>query len=112
LVNGFDLTGKICIVTDAGRGMAEGLAPHGATVVLSGRTCATLEDTAAAIGEPASVVTADVSREADVLALRDHADEAVRHAGGRGGRCCVPGQRRLGVDDRAGLVIDGGWGAE
>ncbi len=71
----FDLTGKVCIVTGAGRGigrgMAEGLARHGATVVLSGRTRSTLEETAAAIGEQAIAITADVAREADVLALRD-----------------------------------------
>ena len=48
-----------------------GAGRHGATVVLSGRTRATLEETAAAIGEQAIVVTADVSKEADVLALRD-----------------------------------------
>jgi len=73
--NDFNLTGKVCIVTGAGRGigrgMAEGLARHGATVVLSGRTRATLEETAAAIGERAMVQTADVSKEADVLALRE-----------------------------------------
>ena len=71
----FDLTGRICIVTGGGRGIgraiAEGLARHGATVVLSGRTEAVLNETAAAIGERASVQTADVAREADVLALRD-----------------------------------------
>jgi NAD(P)-dependent dehydrogenase (short-subunit alcohol dehydrogenase family) len=71
----FDLTGKVCIVTGAGRGigrgMAEGLARHGATVVLTGRTQATADEAAAAIGPAASVQTADVSREADVLALRD-----------------------------------------
>jgi NAD(P)-dependent dehydrogenase (short-subunit alcohol dehydrogenase family) len=70
-VSDFDLTGKVCIVTGAGRGigrgMAEGLARHGATVVLSGRTKETLEETAAAIGERAIVVTADVSKEIDVL---------------------------------------------
>ena len=48
LVSDFDLTGKVCIVTGAGRGigrgMAEGLARHGATVVLSGRTRATLDE--------------------------------------------------------------------
>ena len=74
-MNDFDLSAKICIVTGAGRGigrgMAEGLARHGATVVLSGRTRATLEETAAAIGDKAFVVTADVSQEAQVLALRD-----------------------------------------
>ena len=71
----FDLTGKVCVVTGAGRGigrgMAEGLARHGATVVLSGRNRATLEEAAAAIGDRAFVVTADVSKEADVVALRD-----------------------------------------
>jgi NAD(P)-dependent dehydrogenase (short-subunit alcohol dehydrogenase family) len=88
----FDLTGKVCVVTGAGRGigrgMAEGLARNGATVVLSGRTRATLEEAAAAIGDKAIVVTADVSREADVLALRDavlqrcgHIDVLVNNAG-------------------------------
>ena len=73
----FDLTGKVCVVTGAsrgiGRGMAEGLARNGATVVLAGRTRATLEQAAAAIGESAMVQTADVSKEADVVALRDAA---------------------------------------
>ncbi len=71
----FDLTAKVCLVTGAGRGIgraiAEGLARHGATLVLSGRTEATLAEVAAAIGERASVYVADISREADVLALRD-----------------------------------------
>jgi NAD(P)-dependent dehydrogenase (short-subunit alcohol dehydrogenase family) len=73
--NDFDLTGKICIVTGAGsgigRGMAEGLARHGATVVLAGRTRAKLDETAAIIGEQAFVQPADVSNQADVIALRD-----------------------------------------
>ena len=71
----FDLTNKLCIVTGAGRGigrgMAEGLAQHGAHVVLTGRTRATLEEVAKAIGGRAYVQTADVSKEADVVALRD-----------------------------------------
>jgi gluconate 5-dehydrogenase len=71
----FDLTGKVCIVTGAGRGigrgMAEGLARHGATLVLVGRTPATLDEAAAAIGGPVTVHPADVSRETDVMALRD-----------------------------------------
>jgi gluconate 5-dehydrogenase len=74
-VSEFDLTGKVCIVTGAGRGIgraiAEGLGRHGAMLVLAGRTEATLAEAAAAIGERASVQVADVSREADVLALRD-----------------------------------------
>ena len=73
--NDFDLTGKICVVTGAGRGigrgMAEGLARTGGTVVLAGRTRATLEEAAAAIGERSMVHPTDVSKEADVLALRD-----------------------------------------
>jgi NAD(P)-dependent dehydrogenase (short-subunit alcohol dehydrogenase family) len=74
LVSEFDLTGKVCVVTGGGRGIgraiAEGLARHGATLVLSGRTEATLADGATAIGG-ASICAADVSHEADVLALRD-----------------------------------------
>ena len=71
----FDLSGRVCVVTGGGRGIgraiAEGLARHGATLVLSGRTEATLTEAAAAIGERAGVHVADVAREADVLALRD-----------------------------------------
>ena len=71
----FDLTDKVCVVTGAGRGigrgMAEALARHGAWVVLTGRTRATLEEAAEAIGDHAIVETADVSKEADVLTLRD-----------------------------------------
>jgi len=71
----FDLTGKICIVTGGGRGigrgMAEGLARNGGTVILSGRTKATLDETAAAIGGDCWGHTADVSAEEDVIALRD-----------------------------------------
>jgi gluconate 5-dehydrogenase len=74
-VSDFDLSGKICIVTGAGRGIgrgiAESLARHGATLVLTGRTAATLTDAAAAIGAAASTQVADVAHEADVIALRD-----------------------------------------
>ena len=71
----FDLAGKVCVITGAGRGIgrgiAESLARHGATVVLTGRTAATLAEAAAAIGAAASTQIADVAREADVVALRD-----------------------------------------
>jgi NAD(P)-dependent dehydrogenase (short-subunit alcohol dehydrogenase family) len=76
-VSGFDLTGKVAVVTGAGRGIgrgiAEGLARHGARVVLAGRTVETLTDAAAAIGDAATVQPTDVALEADILALRDAA---------------------------------------
>jgi NAD(P)-dependent dehydrogenase (short-subunit alcohol dehydrogenase family) len=75
LVSDFDLSGKVCVVTGAGRGIgrgiAESLARHGATLVLTGRTEATLAEVAAAIGTAASMQIADVAREADVIALAD-----------------------------------------
>jgi NAD(P)-dependent dehydrogenase (short-subunit alcohol dehydrogenase family) len=88
----FDLTGKVCVVTGAGRGigrgMAEALGRHGAFLVLVGRTRESLEDAAAAIADRSMVQVADVSREADVLALRDavlarcgHIDVLVNNAG-------------------------------
>jgi len=73
----FDLTGMVAVVTGGGRGLgraiAQGLARHGATLVLCGRTAATLEKTAAEIGGEVLTHVADISREEDVLALRDAA---------------------------------------
>ena len=58
LVSEFDLSGKVCIVTGAGRGigrgMAEGLARHGGSLCWPGRTEATLDEAAAAIGDRAA----------------------------------------------------------
>jgi gluconate 5-dehydrogenase len=71
----FDLTGKVCVVTGGGRGigrgMAEGLYRHGATVVLTSRSLPVLEEAAAAMGERAIPLACDVSREDQVIALRD-----------------------------------------
>ena len=77
----FDLTGHVAIVTGGGRGLgraiAAGLHRHGAQLVLCGRTEATLHAAAAELaangGPDVLPVVADVSREADVLALRDAA---------------------------------------
>ena len=71
----FDLSGHVAVVTGGGRGLgraiATGLAQASASVVLTGRTAATLDEAAHAIGGDVMTVVADVSREADVLALRD-----------------------------------------
>jgi len=73
----FDLSGAVAVVTGGGRGLgraiARGLAAHGARLVLCGRTPATLEAAAAEIGGEVLTHAADVSREGDVLALRDAA---------------------------------------
>lgn len=72
----FDLSGRVCIVTGGGRGIgasiSHSLAAAGAQVVLTGRTMATLEATARDIeqaGGKAHAMVADVSVEADVIAL-------------------------------------------
>lgn len=72
----FDLSGRVCVVTGGGRGVGASisrcLAGAGAEVVLTGRTMATLEATASSIvaaGGKAHPIAADVSVEADVIAL-------------------------------------------
>ena len=71
----FDLTGKVCIVTGAGRGIgrgiAEGLARHGATRG-AGRPHRGDAGRSRRRDRRAGVIhVADVAKEADVIALRD-----------------------------------------
>jgi len=86
-----DLSGKRALVTGAGRGLgralAVGLAEAGADLVICARRSEDLRQTAemaGAHGVPVTVVPADVTVEADVLALRDAAgpvDILVNNAG-------------------------------
>jgi NAD(P)-dependent dehydrogenase (short-subunit alcohol dehydrogenase family) len=69
----FDLTGRMAIVTGAGRGLgraiAVGLAQFGADVAMVSRTRAQLEETAAEVtktGRKAMVIPADVAKKTEV----------------------------------------------
>lgn len=91
----FDLEGKVCVITGGGRGIgksiASALAAHGATIVITGRTQATLDAAAQEItqaGGKADAIVADVSSEDDVERLvrmveerHGRADVLVNNAG-------------------------------
>jgi NAD(P)-dependent dehydrogenase (short-subunit alcohol dehydrogenase family) len=79
----YDLTGRVALVTGAGRGIgfetARQLAQRGASVVLADLDSGQLEEAARAIGERAAPVTADVRDQAQVDAA---VAEAVERFGG------------------------------
>lgn len=84
----FDLSGRVCVVTGGGRGIgkaiATALAAQGATVVITGRTQATLDAAAEEIGRSGATVdaiAADVASEDDVARLARIVEE--RHGGAR-----------------------------
>ena len=72
-----ELAGRVAVVTGGGRGlgraMAAGLVAAGASVLICGRDRATLDGAVGEIGGDMLAVTADVSREDDVIAVRDAA---------------------------------------
>ncbi len=81
----FDLTGKTALVTGGSRGlglqMAQSLGEAGASIVLSSRKAADLEESVAVLkaqGIKASFIAADCAAEADITKL---ADEAIARLG-------------------------------
>src|SRR5579884_2136193 len=74
------LSGKVAVVTGAGRGIgaaiAQNLASLGANVVLCGRTEKSLQSTASQIGPLATAQQADVTKLDSVLALADTVEKS------------------------------------
>lgn len=86
LKNMFSLKGKVAIVTGGagslGEGTAEGLALHGADVVVTGRTMATLSKTVAKIeaaGHKGLAIVCDVTKEDQVKAMVEKVKKEFGH---------------------------------
>jgi NAD(P)-dependent dehydrogenase (short-subunit alcohol dehydrogenase family) len=81
----FSVSGQIVLVSGASRGIgraiAQGFAERGATVVITGRVAATLEQTAREICPPDGTVRPKVCDAADAKALQTLADEVVAEFG-------------------------------
>jgi NAD(P)-dependent dehydrogenase (short-subunit alcohol dehydrogenase family) len=86
VLNMFDLSGKVAVITGAGNGLgyqfAEAMAEAGADVVCADIDMARNEVTAArveALGRKALSIKCDVTREADVASLFQSAEQALGH---------------------------------
>ena len=86
----FDLTGRVAIVTGSSRGIgraiAERLAEHGATVIISSRKADACAETAAAINrargrEAAKPIPANISSKEELQHLVDETNKAFGQIG-------------------------------
>jgi NAD(P)-dependent dehydrogenase (short-subunit alcohol dehydrogenase family) len=79
----FDLSGKTVVVTGGGRGIGRGIAramaQAGGQVVIAGRTGSALEECAAALPGPATVVVADITHADDITRLIERTLETFGH---------------------------------
>lgn len=93
MTNPFDLSGRLAVVTGAGKGIGRGialqLAAAGADLIISARTAADLDEVAQAVtnlGRQAAVVVADVTDSDQLAAIANAADRPidiwVNNAGG------------------------------
>ena len=103
------LDGKVCAVTGAGQGIgratAERLVAEGATVLLVGRRAEPLEAVAAALGERAIALPADVTDPATAALV-------VEHAAARGGLDVLVNNAGTSCAQPPDELTDGDWHAQ